>query len=98
MNTPNEERRPHAGTAFEKSFGGDSPSVPAPDPVDLLNGVFIVLVTHKHNGEVRYRRRTFFDLRSAQRHADRLTMNGRRASVTLCRLAPVHEFAGGWTA
>lgn len=67
----------------------------APRPGDMLNGVFIVLVTHKEDGELRYRRRTFFDLRAAQRHADRLTMNGRTASVTLCRLAPVHEFGGG---
>nr|WP_298986544.1 hypothetical protein [uncultured Micrococcus sp.] len=60
--------------------------------------MFVVLVTHRVAGEIRYRRRVFFSLAAAQRHADRLTMNGRTASVTLCRLAPVHTFGGGWSA
>lgn len=74
------------------------PSHMLPDPSHILNGVFVVLVTHRVAGEIRYRRRTFFSLAAAQRHADRLTMNGRAASVTLCRLSPVHEFGGGWPA
>ncbi|MEO4038418.1 hypothetical protein V3N95_03865 [Micrococcaceae bacterium Sec6.3] len=93
-----EERRPQAGAASIKSFGGDSPSVPAPRAVDLLNGVFVVLVTHMVAGELRYRRRIFLDLRAAERHAARCTERGLHASVVLCRLAPVHELSGGWGA
>ncbi|MBM4624993.1 hypothetical protein GI686_10600 [Micrococcus sp. JV4] len=69
-----------------------------PDAADLLEGVFVVLVARKVDGETRYRRRIFLDLRAAERHAARQTMNGHRTAVTLCRLAPVHEFAGGWSA
>ena len=50
------ERRPHdVEAALSKSFGGDSPSVPALRPVDMLNGVFVVLVAHHVAGELRYR-------------------------------------------
>lgn len=98
----NAERRPHTpGTASVNSTDPAATTAPnsapiLPEAADLLNGVFVVLVAHKEAGELRYRRRTFFDLRAAQRHADRLTMSGRRTSVTLCRLAVVHEFGGGW--
>ena len=100
------ERRPHTpGTASNPtdpattSEPESAPILPeAPRAVDMLNGVFVVLVAHKVTGELRYRRRIFLDLRAAERHAARCTMNGQRASVTLCRLAPVHEFAGGWGA
>lgn len=108
MNIPNmEERRPHtpgtaSNTTDNKAPATDPKSAPilpeAPRAVDMLNGVFVVLVAHKVTGELRYRRRIFLDLRAAERHAARCTMNGQRASVTLCRLAPVHEFAGGWGA
>lgn len=84
--------------APSKSFGGDSSSVSEPRAVDLLNGVFVVLVTHKVAGELRHRRRIFLDLRAAERHAARCSERGLHASVVLARLAPVHEFSGGWEA
>lgn len=89
-----EERRPQAGAASIKSFGGDETIISR--PADLLNGVFVVLVAHQVAGEPRYRRRVFLDLASAQRAQDRAVMRGQAASVTLCRLAPVHEIGGGW--
>ncbi|MCV7541544.1 hypothetical protein M3B80_011575 [Micrococcus luteus] len=66
--------------------------------MDMLNGVFVVLVAHHVAGELRYRRAVYLSLPAAQRAADRATERGQRASVTLCRLAPVHEFTGGWAA
>lgn len=69
-----------------------------PRPVDMLNGVFVVLVAHKVAGELRYRRRVFFNLPAAQRAQDRAVERGQAASVTLCRLTPAHTFdGGGWT-
>lgn len=98
MTTPaHAERRPQdAGAASTKSFGGDESSLPR--PVDMLNGVFVVLVAHKVAGELRYRRRVFFNLPAAQRAQDRAVERGQAASVTLCRLTPAHTFdGGGWT-
>ncbi|MGJ5591610.1 hypothetical protein ACSBQY_10430 [Micrococcus lylae] len=70
-----------------------------PDSTDILNGVFVVLVAYRVDGEIRYRRRTYMTLAAAQRAADRLTMAGQTCTVTLCRLAPVHTFnGGGWSA
>ncbi|MCV7645454.1 hypothetical protein M3A80_009420 [Micrococcus luteus] len=99
----NAERRPQStGTAFAPhhyaATNGQVHTASLPDAADLLEGVFVVLVARKVDGETRYRRRIFLDLRAAERHAARQTMNGHRTAVTPCRLAPVHEFAGGWSA
>lgn len=69
--------------------------LPESDAAVLLIGVFVVLVAYRSAGEVRHRRRVFLTLDSAQRHADRMTMNGKLAEVVLCRLMPVHTFGGG---
>lgn len=108
MTTSNKKRRPleyQGATPITADFKEPTTAAKsstilseAPRAVDLLNGVFVVLVAHKVADEIRYRRRIFLDLRAAERHAARLTMNGHRTSVTLCRLAPVHEFGGGWSA
>lgn len=96
MSLPKAERRPQMGTASTKSFGGDE-SILA-EPADLLNGVFVVLVARQSAGEVRYRRSVYFNLPAAQRAQDRAVMRGQKASITLCRLTPAHEFDGGWSA
>ncbi|MEO4039127.1 hypothetical protein V3N95_07635 [Micrococcaceae bacterium Sec6.3] len=80
----------------EPQIPADAPAV-LPDPSHLLEGVFVVLVAHQVPGELRTRRRVFFNLPAAQRAADRATMRGQSAAVTLCRLEPVHTFAGGWS-
>lgn len=86
MSTINEERRPHEGTASKKSFGGDSSSVP--NAVDLVHGVFVLVVTVPGDPEPRHRRRVFLQAQPAQRAADRAVARGHRAEVVLCRLVP----------
>ena len=82
----------------EAAFAFANPSLlDLPDAVDVLNGVFVILVAHKVDGEVRYRRRVYMTLQAAQKAADRLTMAGRTCSVTLCRLDPMHTMNGGWS-
>ena len=68
-----------------------------PDTVAMLNGVHVVMVAHKVAGEIRYRRRFYLNLNAAQRAADRAVERGQAASITLCKLAPVHGYtwAGG---
>ncbi|MDX2340118.1 hypothetical protein NJC10_00280 [Micrococcus sp. M4NT] len=77
-----------------------TPSTPRPpdalpDPAHTLEGVYVVLVAHHVTGELRTRRRVFFNLPAAQRAADRATDRGHHAAVTLCRLAPLHTFTAG---
>lgn len=97
-----EERRPLSpGTALNTKTESGTTKTPIatailPRPADLLNGVFVVLVARPVAGEVRYRRSVYFNLPAAQRAQDRAVMRGQAASITLCRLTPVHEFDGGW--
>lgn len=82
----------------EAAFAFANPSLlDLPDAVDILNGVFVVLVAHKVNGEVRYRRRIYLTLEAAEKAAARNVMAGRTCSVTLCRLDPMHSMNGGWS-
>lgn len=74
---------------------GAAPALP--DPADLLEGVYVVLVAHPEPGQLRTRRRVFYSLTAAQRAADRAAMRGTPAAVVLARLAPVHTFASGWS-
>lgn len=78
----------------------NTPNTPAdlPEPAHLLEGVYVVLVAHHTAGELRTRRRVFFNLPAAQRAVDRATMRGQHAAVIMCRLNPVRTFAGGWSA
>ncbi|MCK6096158.1 hypothetical protein KZX06_09480 [Micrococcus sp. EYE_162] len=93
MNLDMKKGRPVAhGAAPSKKIT----TVILPRPADLLNGVFVVLVARQSAGEVRYRRSVYFNLPAAQRAQDRAVERGQAASITLCRLTPVHEFDGGW--
>lgn len=69
-----------------------------PRPVDMLEGVHVLLVAQQQAGETRYRRSIFLSLNAAQKAADRAIMRGHAASIVLCKLAPTREFGGGWQA
>lgn len=102
---------PHA-TEQRPTLPGEAPSVTAeqapttgpetttilPDPAHLLAGVYVVLFAHPGGDRLRYRRRVYFSLPAAQRAAERAARRDLPAAVVLCNLAPVHTFAGGWTA
>lgn len=66
-----------------------------PDPRDLLEGVFVLVVAFRAGGNVRYRRRVYMQLQTAQAAYSRAIMRGQNASLTLCRLAPVYGMDGG---
>lgn len=95
MTTAQKNRPTREDEAAIKAFGSAVTSLP--DAADLLNGVFVILVAHRVDGELRYRRRVYMTLQAAQKAADRLTMSGQTCTVTLARLAPVHTFGGGWS-
>lgn len=76
------------------AIGGHS----LPDAVDMLNGVHVLMVAYKVAGKIRYRRRFFVSLAAAEKAKDRAVMRGHAASITLCKLAPVHPYGGGWSA
>lgn len=97
-NRENENRPIKNDEAVSAPFAiGDSILPDLPDAVDILNGVFVVLVAHKVNGEVRYRRRIYLTLEAAEKAEARNVMAGRTCSVTLCRLDPMHTMNGGWS-
>lgn len=89
-----EERRPRGkGTAFQKPTDPATTNAPKsapilPDAADLVNGVFVLVVTVPGDPEPRHRRRTFFSLKAAERAAARAVTRGQRAEVVLCRLVP----------
>ena len=99
MNIPNmEERRPHTlGTASNHTDSAPTTdpnlSPILPDSADLVAGVFVLVVTVPDDPEPRHRRRTFFNLKAAERAAARAITRGHRAEVVLCRLVP--ESYGG---
>lgn len=99
MNIPNmEERRPLAPGAASNhtdSAPTEDPNLPLilPDSADLVAGVFVLVVTVPDDPEPRHRRRTFFNLKAAERAAARAITRGHRAEVVLCRLVP--ETYGG---
>lgn len=76
----------------------DNPSLSdtrhAIDPTGLVAGVYVAVVQVR--GErvpPRYRRRTYWNLPSAQRAVDRASQDGLEAHIVLCQLMPVmpHE-------
>lgn len=97
-----EKRRPTKGTPLNRRTV-EAPAKPLtdasilPDPWHLLEGVHVVIVAIDHTDDVRFRRRIYFNLPSAERAAARAVERGHRAAVMLCRLAPV-EIPGRWSA
>lgn len=81
------------GGAAWTSKALDSASLP--DPRDLLEGVFVLVVAYQVDGNVRYRRRVYMQLQTAQAAHARAVMRGQNASLTLCRLTPVYGLDGG---
>lgn len=91
--------RPAAnGTAPKNSVSTDSlPDAveSRPDRAALVAGVYVAVVEVR--GEhipPRYRRRTYWNLPSAQRAIDRARMDGLEASMVLCQLVPVGGASG----
>jgi hypothetical protein len=84
------EKRPLAGNQGAEISTSDFPSISESSDVNtatvLVTGVHVVVVT---TSEGKYRRRTYFNLPSAQRAVDRATMAGHVANIILCQLIPV---------
>lgn len=99
-----EERRPTlkseapSRTGFRTPTTGPETTTILAEPAHLLAGVYVVLVAHTTTDPTRYRRRVYLNLLAAQHAAERAARRGHPAAVVLCNLAPVHTFAGGWTA
>lgn len=96
----NAERRPHtlgAASNHTDSAPTTDPNLPPilPDSADLVAGAFVLVVTVPDDPEPRHRRRTFFNLKAAERAAARAVTRGHRAEVILCRLVPETH---GWEA
>lgn len=88
-----EKGRPGANGTAWKAHALDASKLP--DPADLIEGVFVLVVAFRADGELRFRRRVYLQLQSAQRAHARAVMRGQAASLTLCRLAPVSGLDGG---
>ncbi|GAA5227249.1 hypothetical protein [Paeniglutamicibacter antarcticus] len=74
----------------------DDPTLPDTcegiDPTGLIAGVYVAVVQVRGDHVPRrYRRRTYWNLPSAQRALDRATTEGLEAHLVLCRLMPVGE-------
>ena len=61
------------------------------DPASLIEGIHVVVVEIEKPDNIHYRRRTYFNLPSAQRAVDRATHRGQSASIILCKLTPVGD-------
>ena len=60
------------------------------DPAGLVSGVYVAVVQVRgEHVPPRYRRRTYWNLPSAQRAMDRAVMDGLEAHIVLCQLMPV---------
>lgn len=60
------------------------------DPTGLVSGVYVAVVQVRgEHVPPRYRRRTYWNLPSAQRAMDRAIQDGLDAHVILCQLIPV---------
>lgn len=87
--------RPADNGTVPRIQGGESTSSLAdkltgsPDHRALIDHVHILVLELQTPSGARTRRTTYFSLRTAQRALDRATMRGQRASLILCRLAPV---------
>ena len=89
------------GPALEQTINpatttGQVHAASLPETADLVNGVFVLVVTVSGDPEPRHRRRVFLQAQPAQLAADRAVMRGHHAEVVLCRLVP--EGIGGWNA
>lgn len=87
---PQERENPLAGNQGAEISTSDIASISERSDINtvkgLIDGVHVVVVM---TSEGKYRRRTFFNLPSAQRAVDRATMAGHIAHVILCQLIPV---------
>lgn len=61
------------------------------DPQALIEGVHVVVVEVEKPDSLHYKRRTYFNLPSAQRAVDRATERGQSAELILCKLVPAGE-------
>lgn len=61
------------------------------DPQALIEGVHVVVVEVDKPDSLHYKRRTYFNLPSAQRAVDRATERGQSAKLILCKLVPTGE-------
>lgn len=83
------------GTDSESNRAGGSRSILPPsadsDPIDVtgvISGVYVVVV-RVEGAELRYRRRLFLSLHSAEKAARRAEQRGQVVEVVLCQLTPV---------
>lgn len=61
------------------------------DPRAFVDNIHVVVVEVDKPDSVHYRRRTYFNLPSAQRAIDRATERGQSAKLILCKLVPAGE-------
>ncbi|MFJ2318101.1 hypothetical protein ACIOTN_15510 [Glutamicibacter sp. NPDC087661] len=61
------------------------------DPNALIEGVHVVVVEVEKPDSLHYKRRTYFNLPSAQRAVDLAHARGQSAELILCKLVPAGE-------
>ncbi|MGO2327632.1 hypothetical protein ACTXM3_18270 [Glutamicibacter arilaitensis] len=59
------------------------------DPKALIDNIHVIIVEIDKPDSVHYRKRSYFNLPSAQRAVDRATERGQSAQLILCKLIPV---------
>lgn len=93
MILPEKQKTPAGNQGFATA-SNDNPTVPDTgdgiDPIGLVSGVYVAVVQVRgEHVPPRYRRRTYWNLPSAQRAMDRATQDGLDAHIILCQLMPV---------